>query len=365
MHEIFGGPPRRPGAEITQREMDIAASIQSVTEEIMLRCARHVASATGMRKLVLAGGVALNCVANGRILREGVFEDVWIQPAAGDAGGALGAALFVWNDLLDNPRRVEGSRDLQQGSFLGPRFDDDEIRRVLDGVAAQYRHHERESDLLDDVAEHIAEGRVVGLFQGRMEFGPRALGGRSILGDARSPRMQSIINLKVKFRESFRPFAPSVLADVAHEWFEIDEGRESPYMLLVADVAASRRTDPGDGDPALRGIDRLLKVVRSQIPAVTHVDGSARLQTVDEERHGLYYRLLRRFEEKTGCPVVINTSFNVRGEPIVCSPDDAYRCFMATNIDVLVLESFVLIKDEQPGAKLHEIDERLSGRELD
>jgi len=363
MDRLFGGPPRRPESEITQREMDIAASIQAVTEEIMVRCARHVATATGMRQLVMAGGVALNCVGNGEILRQGIFDDVWVQPAAGDAGGALGAALFVWHDLLGNERVVDGRHDSQRASLLGPRFEVDDIRRRLDAAGARYRLLD-ENELVDEVSTHIARERIVGLFQGRMEFGPRALGCRSILGDPRSPRMQSAMNLKVKFRESFRPFAPSVLAERAREWFELPEGSESPYMLMVAPVCAARRTDPGSTN-GVHGIDRLLAVVRSQIPAVTHVDFSARVQTVDEERHGLYYRILRRFDALTGCPVLINTSFNVRGEPIVCTPEDAYRCFLATDIDVLVLERFLLVKDEQPTAVRHEIDEYLARRELD
>jgi carbamoyltransferase len=361
---LFEGPPRRPEAELTQREMDLAASVQAVTEEIMLRCARHVAKATGLRKLVLAGGVALNCVANGRILREGVFDDVWIQPAAGDAGGALGAALFVWHQLLGNPREADGVHDRQSGSLLGPGFSDGQARQFLDAVGAGYHACESEDALLEAVVEALAAGRVVGYFHGRMEFGPRALGSRSILGDARSARMQSLLNRKIKFRESFRPFAPSVLREHAAEWFDLDAGRESPYMLLVAPVRAERRrADEAGGE--MTGVDRLLKVVRSEIPAVTHVDYSARVQTVDPERHGRYWRLLERFRRKTGCPVVINTSFNVRGEPIVCSPEDAWRCFMATNMDVLVLEDCLLYKHEQPRAEEHRIDEYLARFDLD
>ncbi len=365
MDELFGGPPRKPESPLTQREMDIAASIQDVTEEIMLRMARHVAAETGMRRLVLAGGVALNCVANGSILEQGIFDDIWIQPAAGDAGGALGAALFVWHQLLDKPRRVDDVHDLQKASLLGPSFSNDEIRVFLDNVGARYRFYSDEPDLLDAVADAMASEKVVGHFQGRMEFGPRALGSRSIIGDARSTAMQSIMNLKIKFRESFRPFAPCVLREDAHAWFELQPNQESPYMLLVANVRQEHRLPEADADVSHKGIDRLLKVVRSTVPAITHVDYSARVQTVDEERHGRYYRLMKRFKEKTGCPVIINTSFNIRGEPIVGTPEHAYRCFLATNMDVLVLENFVLHKEEQPDAKQHEIDAYLAQFELD
>jgi carbamoyltransferase len=364
MERLLEGPPRRPESKLTQREMDIAASIQSVTEEIMLRMARHVADATKMRKLVLAGGVALNCVANGAILREGIFDDVWIQPAAGDAGGALGAAMFVWHQLLDKPRVVDGKHDRQHGSLLGPRYDSAQIKSFLDAAGAKYHQFEDESALLDAVADLIAAGKVIGWVQGRMEFGPRALGARSILGDARSAAMQSEMNLKIKFRESFRPFAPAVLRENAPDWFDFAPPRESPYMLLVADVRQEKRL-PASGGEGQTGVDRLLKVVRSVVPAITHVDYSARLQTVDEERHGRFYRLVKRFEQKTGCPMVINPSFNIRGEPIVCSPADAYRCFMATNMDVLVLEDFVLYKTEQPKVKQHEVDRYLAQFDLD
>jgi carbamoyltransferase len=344
--------------------MDLAASIQAVTEEIMLRCARHVAARTGMRHLVLAGGVALNCVGNGRILQEGIFDELWIQPAAGDAGGALGAALFVWHQLLDQPRAADGVHDRQQGSMLGPRYTHAEIKACLDRAGARYRVYEDERALLDLIVDQIASEQVVGHFHGRMEFGPRALGCRSILGDARSSKLQSVMNLKIKFRESFRPFAPCVLKEDAHEWFEMPPGRESPYMLLVADVRSRHRVPVEPPLQGLTGIDRL-KVVRSSIPAVTHVDHSARVQTVDEARHGRFYRLLRRFKERTGCPVIINTSFNVRSEPIVCSPEHAYRCFMATNMDVLVLEDFVLFKEDQPAARKHEVDAYLAQFDLD
>ena len=359
---LFGGPPRDPESPLTQREMDIAASIQLVTEEIMLRIARHVHGRTGQRNLCLAGGVALNCVGNGRILREGPYDQIWIQPAAGDAGGALGTALYIWHELLDRPRRV-GPMDSQRGSLLGPRFDDAAVRAFLDRSGAIYRHFESDEALCDHVADELVRQKVVGWLQGRMEFGPRALGSRSIIGDARSETMQSVMNLKIKFRESFRPFAPCVLQERVQDYFDMEPGQESPYMLLVAPVAAKRRTPVADADH-LFGLDKL-KLKRSEVPAITHVDGSARVQTVDAERHGRYYRLIKRFEEKTGCPVIINTSFNVRGEPIVCAPDEAYRCFMATNMDVLVLERFVLHKEEQPQAATVRTEDYLAQYALD
>jgi len=353
-HDLFGGPARKPESALEQRHMDIAASIQKVTEEIVMRSARHVHRVTGMRKLCLAGGVALNCVSNGILLREGPFEDIWIQPAAGDAGGALGAALLIWHQLLDKPREV--------GERLGPRYGDEIIRAFFDSCGAVYKHHEREEDLIEDVAGLLATENVVGWMQGPMEFGPRALGNRSIIGDARSPKMQSVMNLKIKFRESFRPFAPSVLRDRVHDYFETRPEEDSPYMLLVADVRPERRTDQGMGEA--KGLDKL-KVIRSEVPAITQVDYSARIQTVDEARHGRYYRLIKAFEGKTGCPVVINTSFNVRGEPIVMSPEHAHRCFMATNMDVLVVENFVLRKTDQPDATQHGLDDYLAKFELD
>jgi carbamoyltransferase len=362
---LFEGPPRRPESPLTQREMDIAASIQAVTEEIMLRCARHVAATTGMRHLVLAGGVALNCVGNGRIVDEGIFDDIWIQPAAGDAGGALGAALFVWHQLLDQPREADDVHDRQHGSLLGPAYSSAEIRAFLDGVGARYHAYDDERALLDVIVDQLVSEKVVGHFHGRMEFGPRALGSRSILGDARSSKLQSVMNLKIKFRESFRPFAPSVLQEDAHEWFAMRPGQQSPYMLLVSDVRPEHRVPLDAGLKGVNGIDRLLKVVRSSIPAVTHVDYSARVQTVDPVRHGRYYRLIERFKERTGCAVIINTSFNVRSEPIVCSPEHAYRCFMVTNMDVLVLENCVLYKEDQPAARKHEIDAYLAQFDLD
>ena len=360
---LFGGPPRKAESPITQREMDIAASIQLVTEEVMLRAARHVHAETGMTNLCLAGGVALNCVGNGRVLREGPFENVWIQPAAGDAGGALGVALFIWHQLLDKPRACQ-PLDSQSGSLLGPRFSDDEIRRFLDEKGAVYCRSEGDDDLCDCVAELLADEKVVGWMQGRMEFGPRALGARSILGDARSRKMQSVMNLKIKFRESFRPFAPSILEERVDEFFEMRPHEQSPYMLMVADVQESKRAELNGAASGLTGLDKL-NICRSEVPAITHVDFSARVQTVDPQRHGQYYRLIKRFEEKTGCPVLINTSFNIRGEPIVCTPADAYRCFMATNMDVLVLENYVLLKEEQPDAETGRRDEYLAQFQLD
>jgi len=360
---LFGGPPRKAESPITTREMDIAASIQQVTEEIMLRAARHVHAETGISDLCLAGGVALNCVGNGRILREGPFDRIWIQPAAGDAGGALGVALFIWYQLLDKPREVN-RLDSQNGSLLGPSFKESGIRDFLDETGARYKHFDDEDQLCDSVAQLMCEEKVVGWMQGRMEFGPRALGCRSILGDARSSKMQSVMNRKIKFRESFRPFAPSVLNERADEYFQMAPGEESPYMLLVAPVQETKREKPSRETQSLQGIDKL-KVRRSEIPAITHVDYTARVQTVDADRHGRYYKLIKRFGELTGCGVVINTSFNVRGEPIVCSAEDAYRCFMATNMDVLVLERFLLLKQDQPQANLHEIEEYLSEFQLD
>ena len=362
-HALFDGPPRAPESPLTERHMDIAASVQAVTEEAMLRMARHVHETTGMRHLCLAGGVALNCVANGRVLREGPFDEVWIQPAAGDAGGALGVALLIWHQLLDNPR-THDQLDCQGGSYLGPEFSNDQVREFLDSAGAVYRQFDDAEELCHHVAELIADEKVIGWMQGRMEFGPRALGGRSILGDARSTRMQSVMNLKIKFRESFRPFAPRVLQERVDEFFEMRPGEQSPYMLLVADVKPEKRLPLAESDQATRGLDKL-KVQRSHVPAITHVDNSARVQTVDPQRHGRYYRLLKAFDEQTGSPVLINTSFNVRGEPIVCTPEEAWRCFMATNMDVLVIEDFVMLKDQQPGATEHETDEYLARFELD
>jgi carbamoyltransferase len=359
---LFGGPPRKPESPLTQREMDLAASIQRVMEEILLRMARHVHSRTRQLNLCLAGGVALNCVANGRILREGPFGEIWVQPAAGDAGGALGTALFIWHQLLGNSRRPR-TPDGQSGSLLGPSYSEPEIRSFLEAVGADFERIDDPQALVRRVAQVMADQKVVGWMQGRMEFGPRALGSRSILGDARSGRMQSVMNLKIKFRESFRPFAPSVMREHVDEYFEMRPEEDSPYMLLVAPVKGSKRVVSG-GEAKLTGLDKL-NVARSVVPAITHVDHSARVQTVDSERHGAYYRLLREFERMTGCPVVINTSFNVRGEPIVCSPEQAYRCFMSTNMDVLVMESFILFKDRQPQARQYEVGAYLAQFELD
>jgi len=361
-HDLFGGPPRSPESELTQRHMDLAASVQAVTEEIMLRAARHLHRQTGARNLCLAGGVALNCVGNGRLLRDGPFERLWIQPAAGDAGGALGAALFVWHQLLGHPRTVQADLDAQQASLLGPGFSDAEIRRHLDDAGAKYHYFEDEAELIERIVDALESEKVIGHVDGRMEFGPRALGNRSIIGDARSPSMQSVMNLKTKFRESFRPFAPCVLREHVHEFFEMRPGTDSPYMLLVAPVRAEKRL-PLNGEPG-RGLDKL-KQRRSVVPAITHVDYSARVQTVDPVRHPRMHRIMTRFKERTGCPVIINTSFNVRGEPIVCSPDHAYRCFMACNMDVLVVGRFLMHKEEQPHATQHAVDEYLAQFALD
>ena len=341
---LFGGPPRQPEAELTQKEMDLARSVQEVTEEIMLRMARHVRRETGERNLCLAGGVALNCVANGKILREGIFDRIWIQPAAGDAGGALGAALFAWHQVADKPRQVTRDRDSQMGSYLGPAFSSVHIESWLREEEIP-SHRVPEAEVPRLVADLIADEKVVGWLSGRMEFGPRALGARSILGDARSPRMQSVMNLKIKYRESFRPFAPSCLEEDVSEYFELD--RESPYMLLVAPVQEKRRRAMTTDENRLFGVEQL-KVPRSDIPAITHIDYSARVQTVDRATNPAYYDLIRAFKAKTGYGVIVNTSFNVRGEPIVCTPQDAYLCFMRTEMDVLVLEDFVLYKQEQP-----------------
>ena len=341
--KLFGGPPREPESQLTQREMDLARSVQVVTEEVMLRMARHIHRETGEKYLCLAGGVALNCVANGRLLREGPFEDIWIQPAAGDAGGALGAALLAWHHYLGKERTSVGPRDSQKASYLGPGFDDATIEEYLRANDIPYTTRSYE-EIPGLVAELIESGNVIGCHQGRMEFGPRALGARSIIGDARSPKMQSIMNLKIKFRESFRPFAPTVLSDHVSEYFGID--RESPYMLLVASVKEDKQLDLSK-EAQLSGLGKL-KAQRSVIPAVTHVDCSARVQTVARVDNPLYYDMIHAFYERTGCPVIINTSFNVRGEPIVCTPEDAYRCFMRTEMDYLVMGRFILDKREQP-----------------
>lgn len=341
--KLFGGPPRVPETKLTQKEMDLARSLQEVTEEIVLKMGNHVYKETGFKNLALAGGVALNCVANGKLLREGPFENIWIQPAAGDAGGALGAALVGWYNYFGNPRIAEAKTDSQSGSYLGPDFNDDEI----DSFIQKYNYPAKkiiEDELIRTVSKLIAEEKVIGWFDGRMEFGPRALGARTIIGDARSPKMQATMNIKIKFREGFRPFAPSVLYEKVGDYFEIE--KESPYMLLVADVKKERRIKMTDKEESLWGIEKL-NVVRSDIPAITHVDYSARLQTVHKETNPRYHKLISQFEKDTGCAVIINTSFNVRGEPIVCTPEDAYKCFMRTNIDYLVLGNYLLSKEEQ------------------
>jgi carbamoyltransferase len=341
--KLFGGPARQPEERVTQRDMDLAASIQAVTEEVMLRLTRALARETGQKNLCMAGGVALNCVANGKILRDGRFERIWIQPAAGDAGGSLGAALAAHHLFKGRPRELNGVRDGMSGAYLGPAFEQDEIERRLHAAGAVFEVI-GEDRMIAGTADALVEGQAVGWFQGRMEFGPRALGARSILGDARSPTMQKLLNLKVKYRESFRPFAPSVLREHVADWFELDD--DSPYMLLVADVIPNRRRLMNEDEEALFGIDKL-NVVRSEIPAVTHVDYSARIQTVHADTNPRYHRLLSAFNERTGCPVLVNTSFNVRGEPIVCTPEDAFHCFMGTEIEMLVAGNCVLAKDRQ------------------
>jgi carbamoyltransferase len=362
LEELIGGPARQPESKLTQREMDLARSIQDITEEVMLKMTAHAHKLTGMRDLCLAGGVALNCVGNGRILREGPFDQVWIQPAAGDAGGALGVALALAHRYKEFPRisaetlgtwerpsslkgtaRLPRYADGMNGAFLGPQFDEAQIAQFVESNGYVAHRYDR-CEVADRVAALMAQEKVVGLFQGRMEFGPRALGGRSIIGDARSPKMQSVMNLKIKFRESFRPFAPAILREHVHDWFELDG--ESPYMLLVADVQSSKRLPSRPETEGLWGIDKL-NVPRSTVPAITHVDYSARIQTVRRDVNSLYYDIINAFHKRTGCPVVVNTSFNVRGEPIVGSPEDAYRCFMRTDMDVLVLENFVFEKSEQ------------------
>ncbi|HLN97805.1 MAG TPA: carbamoyltransferase [Pyrinomonadaceae bacterium] len=381
--KLFGGPPRRPESPVTQKEMDLARSIQVITEEVMLKMTQYAHQETGQKKLCMAGGVALNCVANGRVLREVPFADIWIQPAAGDAGGALGIALAIWHRYLAQPRRsperqgswrsardiaagseADGCRkektnglpayaDGMKGSYLGPSYSENEIEEFLQAQNLPYQKYSRK-ELPEVVASLLAAGKIIGLHQGRMEFGPRALGGRSIIGDPRSPEMQSVMNLKIKYRESFRPFAPSVLRDRVGEWFDLDA--DSPYMLLVAEVAAAQRRKMTAKEEGLWGIEKL-NVKRSEIPAVTHVDYSARIQTVRRETNPLYWEIIEAFRKQTGCPVLVNTSFNVRGEPIVCTPEDSYRCFMRTEIDFLVIENFVLDKKEQP-AQAKDLDWR-------
>ncbi len=341
--KLFGGPARKPETKITQKEMDIAASIQSVTEEVMLRMARYAYKVTGLDKLCLAGGVALNCVGNGRILREGPFKEIWIQPASGDAGGALGAALLVWHKYLGNERPSDEKNDKQKASLLGPSYSDEDIEALLIKECASYRKLSL-TEIPDIVSELIIKDSVIGWFQGRLEFGPRALGTRSIIGDARNPDMQSRMNLKIKYRESFRPFAPTVIREKVSDWFDID--RESPYMLLVAPVKSDKKVDLNNSDNGLQGFDKL-KVKRSIVPAVTHVDYSARIQTIKREDNPLFYDVIDTFYKKTSCPVIINTSFNVRGEPLVCTPEDAFKCFMRTEMDYLIIGSFLLDKKDQ------------------
>jgi len=347
--ELFGSPPRKPESDISQKEMDIAASIQKVTEEVVLKIANTIKQELDVDYLCMAGGVALNCVSNGRLLREGPFKDIWVQPAAGDAGGAVGAALTVWHEYLGNSR-TPNDHDAMMGSYLGPSFKGLEIEQQLKEYHASSNYYD-DAELLPKLAQMLDDGKVIGWFQGRMEFGPRALGGRTIIGDPRNQEMQSTMNLKIKYRESFRPFAPSVLVDKVSEWFEHD--RASPYMLMVAPVREDKRLAIGEEQKKLFGIEKL-KLPRSQIPAITHVDYSARLQTVDSETNPRYYALIKAFEEQTGCPVIVNTSFNVRGEPIVCTPSDAYRCFMRTEMDALVIENYLLLKEEQPEWKKDE-----------
>ncbi|OOZ42724.1 carbamoyltransferase family protein [Solemya elarraichensis gill symbiont] len=350
LHKLFGGKPRKPESELTQKEMDIARSIQAVTEEIVLRLARTVKKELDVDYLCMAGGVALNCVANGRILREGPFKDIWIQPAAGDAGGALGAAMSVWYSYLDKPREADNSSDKMRGSYLGKRFSNTEITNFLDNTDAVYKQIE-DSELMPQLAKLLDSENVIGWFNGHMEFGPRALGGRSIIGDPRSPKMQSVMNLKIKYRESFRPFAPAIKAERVSEWFELD--RRSPYMLLVAPVKKEKQLPMTEQQEQMFGVDKL-NIPRSEIPAVTHVDYSARIQTIHKDTNARFYDLIDQFEQLTDCPILINTSFNVRGEPIVNTPEDAYRCFMRTEMDYLVMENILLAKTDQP---LQEKDE--------
>ncbi len=353
--KLFGGPARKPETKITQKDMDIAASIQKVTEEIMLRMSKHVHRVTGRDKLCLAGGVALNCVGNGRILREGPFTEIWIQPASGDAGGALGAALLIWHKYLGKQRNADDKNDLQRTSLLGPDYTDEEIEHFLKNQSAPYKRLSS-AEIPQVISDLIIQGKVIGWFQGRLEFGPRALGARSIIADARSPEMQSKMNLKIKYRESFRPFAPTVLEDKAWEWFELD--KKSPYMLLVAPVKKEKRVDLPNSVSTLKGFEKL-KVRRSQIPAVTHVDNSARIQTIKREDHPLYYDMINAFYKKTACPVVINTSFNVRGEPLVCTPEDAWKCFLRTEMDYLIIGTLLLDKNDQ-----HQLKEEIKWQEV-
>ena len=361
-HRLFAKPARTPEAVMDQEYMDIAASIQKVTEIIMLQMVSHAHHLTGKKNLCLAGGGALNCVGNGKILHEGPFDQIWIQPAAGDAGGALGVAQFIWHQLLENDRTVE-DRDSQGGSLLGPQYIGDDVRQFLDSKDIVYQYYDEESELCERVAVMLDNQQVVGWMQGRMEFGPRALGNRSILGDARSPDMQANINLKIKFRESFRPFAPAVLEDHCGDYFDL-AGDRSPYMLLVAPVAKSQRRELTADEQAVQGVERR-SLVRSTVPAITHVDDSARVQTIDENVNPRFHHLVQRYYHHSQSPLVVNTSFNIRGEPIVCTPEDAYRCFMATNMDVLVMDRFVVVKQDQNEVPTHEMDQYLGQFPLD
>lgn len=363
--KLFGGPPRKSESDITEREINLASSIQAVTEEIVLRMARYAREMTQKENLCLSGGVALNCVANGKLLKEKIFKEIWIQPASGDAGGALGCALFTYFQLLSN-NRTPSTRDSMKGSFLGPKFENDEIRSFLDEKQIPHLFYSKEKELLERVGQYIGEGKIIGWFQGRMEFGPRALGGRSIIGDARDSEMQTKMNLSIKFRESFRPFAPSVLEEDFPDFFEMET--PSPYMLLVAPVNYDIRKElslENNKDMKDRNLLKRVKIERSNLPSITHVDYSARVQTVNEERNGRYYRLIREFKKSCDSPVLVNTSFNIRGEPIVCTPQDAYRCFVSTDMDVLVLENFVLLKTEQTEESLKEREKYIASFDLD
>jgi len=353
-HNLFGGEPRQSESELTQREMDLAASIQLVIEELVIGIAKNIAQDTGMENLCLAGGVALNCVANGKLLREKIFKNIWIQPAAGDAGGALGAALCAWYLHHNNVRTISAERDAMNGAYLGPDFSNEQIESELSASGAVFKKLNVD-DLITHVSNALANEKAVGWMQGRMEFGPRALGGRSIIADPRSPAMQRQLNLKVKYRESFRPFAPSVLAEDVNEWFEHDS--DSPYMLLVADVKKNKRREMTSEEESLFGIDKL-NVPRSSIPAITHVDYSARVQTVHSETNPRYYKVIKKFKDKTGVPLVVNTSFNVRGEPIICSPSDAFKCFMGTDLDALAVGNYFLIKKDQDKALMENYKDR-------
>jgi carbamoyltransferase len=345
-NKLFGSPPRKREGKLTQKEMDLAASIQNVTEEIILKLANHAKEVTGSKNLCLAGGVALNCVANGKLLEKNIFENIWIQPASGDAGGSLGGTYSIYYQELNNKRTIDSNVfDKMQGSYLGPKFSKIQIEQYLNNVNAEYKYIENEDDLIEIVSSELANGKIIGWHYDRMEFGPRSLGNRSILGDARDKNMQSVMNLKIKYRESFRPFAPSVLKEKVNEWFELNV--DSPYMLFVAPVKKEKCYQMTDEQNKLFGIEKL-NILRSEIPSVTHIDYSARIQTVHKQTNLRYHKLISKFEEKTGCPIIVNTSFNVRGEPIVCSPEDSYRCFMRTEIDVLVIDNFILYKQLQP-----------------